>query len=79
MAGTEKRNAVIYINGVEVNNTLSSIESHARKLRAEMQHLDRSTDEFQRSLNSLRDTNKILAGHRQQVALDSIPVTKKRI
>ena len=68
MAGTEKRNALIYINGVEVNNTLSSIESHARKLRAEMQHLDRSTDEFQKTLNSLQATNKILAGHRQQVA-----------
>ena len=68
MAGNEKRNAIIYINGVEVNNTLSSIESHARKLRAEMQHLDRSTDEFQKSLNSLQATNKILAGHRQQVA-----------
>ncbi len=68
MAGSEKRNAVIYINGVEVNNTLSSIESHARKLRNEMQHLDRSTEDFQRSLNSLRETNKVLAGHRQQVA-----------
>lgn len=68
MAGNEKRNALIYINGVEVNNTLSSIESHARKLRAEMQHLDRSTDEFQKTLNSLQATNKILAGHRQQVA-----------
>ena len=68
MAGTESRNAVIYINGVEVNNTISSIEKHAKLLRTEIAHLTRGTDEYERKVKELRGTNTILAEHRANVA-----------
>lgn len=68
MAQTEKRNAVIYINGVEVNNTMSSIEKHARSLRNEIAHLTRGTDEYNKKVDELKATNKIIAGHRDNIS-----------
>ena len=65
---TESRNAVIYINGVEVNNTMRSIEAHARKLRASMVDLTRGTEAYERKVLELRNTNKIIAQHRQSVS-----------
>jgi TP901 family phage tail tape measure protein len=64
----ESRNAVIYINGTEVNNTMRSIEAHARKLRGAMVDLTRGTDEYERKVLELRNTNKIIAQHRQAVS-----------
>lgn len=67
MAGTESRNAVIYINGVEVNNTINSIEKHARQLRNEIAHLTRGTQEYEDKVRQLSKTNTILAEHRANV------------
>lgn len=68
MAKTENRNAVIYINGVEVNNTLGSIEKHARSLRNEIKHLTRGTDEYNAKVKELQATNKIINEHREKVS-----------
>lgn len=68
MSNTEKRNAVIYINGVEVNNTMDSIEKHARSLRNEMRFLTRGTEEYNAKVKELQATNKIIAQHKNQVS-----------
>lgn len=68
MAGGEKRNAIIYINGVEVNNTLSSITNHAKKLRGEIQHLTVDTEAYNSKVKELQATNKIIATHKDNIA-----------
>ena len=66
MSKTESRNAIIYINGVEVKNTLAGIGASAKKLNNEMQHLTRGTAEYDAKLKELQGHNKILSQSRME-------------
>lgn len=64
---TEKRNAVIYINGVEVTNTLNSIRNHARHLNNEMSHLTQGTEQYRKKVREIQSTNQLLSEHTARV------------
>lgn len=68
MANNEKRNAIIYINGVEVNRTLDSIQKHASQLRNELKHLTYGSDAYNKKVKELQAANSIISKHKDNVS-----------
>lgn len=65
---TETRNAVIYINGVEVNNTLRSIQAQAKILNSEIALLSRGSAAYNAKAAQIANVNGILNKHKTQVS-----------
>ena len=62
-----KRTLKVYIDGLEVENSVNGINKEIRKLKGEMRNLTIGTEEYERKARQLRELDGILQRHRRNI------------